>query len=97
MFAAEPVYIDVRSWAEHQVDSIEGHSRIHVSEIVEGVQTKFPDTSTSIRLYCAKGGRAQKATDKLIAAGYTDVINLGGIDDVRALEASELEGVQQAE
>ncbi len=83
--ADEPVYIDVRTWAEHKVSSIEGDPRIHVSEIVEGVTAQFPDKSTAIRFYCARGVRAQTAVQRLQAAGYTDVENAGGIDDVRQL------------
>ena len=84
MLAQDPVYIDVRTWAEHQFDSIEGDERIHVSELVEKVQTRFPSKSTPIRLYCARGVRAQTAMERLTAAGYLNVQNLGGIDEARA-------------
>ncbi|MFT6005761.1 MAG: phage shock protein E [Pseudoalteromonas tetraodonis] len=81
----EAVYIDVRTWAEYQVDHIEGDSRIHVSEIVTGVSEQFSNKDTPIYLYCAVGGRAGKAAEKLTQSGYTNVHNAGGIDDVRAL------------
>lgn len=87
--ANESVYIDVRTWAEHQLDNIEGDARIHVSEIVEGVEIRFPDKTTPIRLYCARGVRAQTATDRLKAAGYIDVENLGGIENARATRSSD--------
>jgi len=89
--AGEPVYIDVRTWVEHQVDNIDGDERIHVSEILDGVESRYPDKSTPIRLYCARGVRAQTAMDRLKAAGYTDVQNLGGIDDARKLRFSPVE------
>lgn len=79
----KPVYIDVRSWVEHQADSIDGDARIHVSEIVAGVSEQFPDKNTPIHLYCAVGGRAGIAAASLTDAGYTNVHNAGGIDDVR--------------
>ena len=41
------------------------------------------DKSKPIVVYCAKGGRAQKAKDKLDAAGYTHVVNGGGYDDLQ--------------
>lgn len=78
-------WIDVRSWVEHQVDHIDGDPRISQGEIVAGVQQLGTDKSAPIRLYCARGGRAQTAADKLLAAGYTDVKNVGGIDDARGL------------
>ena len=30
------------------------------------------------------GGRAEKARQSLMSIGYTDVVNLGGIEDVKA-------------
>jgi phage shock protein E len=41
------------------------------------------DKSKPVVVYCAKGGRAQKAKDQLEAAGYTHVVNGGGFDDLR--------------
>lgn len=81
---AEPVYIDVRSWSEYQLDHIDGDTRIHVSEIVAGVRDAYPDKSTEIYLYCASGGRAGRAAEQLQQAGYQRVHNAGGIADVRA-------------
>jgi len=80
----DTAYIDVRTWAEYQVDHIDGDTRIHVSDIVEGVNEQFPDKTTPIRLYCRSGVRSGTALEKLKAAGYLDVENLGGIDDARA-------------
>ena len=79
------VYIDVRTWLEHKVDHIEGDTRIHVSDIVEGVTEQFPAKDTPIRLYCRSGVRSSRALDKLKAKGYLDVQNLGGIKDARKL------------
>lgn len=36
---------------------------------------------TPVILYCAAGGRAQRAGEALIALGYVDVSNLGGLSD----------------
>jgi len=47
-----------------------------VDKLVGGDKTK------PVVVYCAKGGRAQKAKDKLEAAGYTHVVNGGGYDDL---------------
>lgn len=40
------------------------------------------DKSKPVVVYCAKGGRAQQAKEKLEAAGYTHVVNGGGFDDL---------------
>ena len=80
---AESVWIDVRSEAEHQVSHIEGDPLIPHRGIVAGVAEQFPDRDTEIHLYCRSGVRAGKAKAALEAAGYTNVINEGGIDDAR--------------
>lgn len=80
---ADTVYIDVRTWAEHKIDHIDGDVRIHVSNIVQGVSEQFPDKSTPIKLYCRRGVRSSTAVERLKAAGYLDVENLGGINDAR--------------
>ena len=85
----EPVYIDVRTWLEHKVDHIDGDQRIHVSDIVAGVTDAYPDKETPIALYCRSGIRSETAMEKLKAAGYLNVSNLGGIDDAREARLSE--------
>ena len=80
---ADPIWVDVRSSIEHTVDKIEGDTRISYGEVVQGVSKMFPDKNTEIRLYCRSGGRADKAMSALKEAGYTNVSNAGGIDDVR--------------
>lgn len=47
-----------------------------VDKLVGGDKTK------PVVVYCAKGGRAQKAKNQLEAAGYTHVVNGGGYDDL---------------
>ena len=80
---AEPVWIDVRSAAEHVVDHIDGDRRVSHDEIVPAAAELFPDKDTPIYLYCRSGGRAGRAQAALQQAGYTQVFNAGGIDDAR--------------
>lgn len=80
---ADAVWIDVRSSAEHYIDSIEGDVRISHGDIVEGVNKLYPDKNTEIRLYCRSGGRAGLAMSALKEAGYTNLSNAGGISDAR--------------
>ena len=80
---AEAVWIDVRTAMEHTMDSIEGDPRIPHDEIVDGVAALYPDKDTEIHLYCRSGGKAGKAQAALKSAGYTNVVNEGGIDDAR--------------
>jgi len=39
------------------------------------------DKTKPIVVYCGSGRRAATAKEKLVAAGYTQVTNLGGIAD----------------
>ena len=80
---ADGTWIDVRSEAEYNVDSIESDVRISHADIVKGVAEMFPDKDTEIQLYCRSGGRAGKAMSALQEAGYTNVSNAGGINQVR--------------
>jgi phage shock protein E len=79
---AEAVWIDVRSAIEHKIDNIEGDLRISHGDIIE-VTNLYPKKNTAIRLYCRSGGRAGIALKALEKAGYTNVQNIGGIDDAR--------------
>lgn len=86
---AEPVWIDVRSQVEHTIDNIEGDVRISHKEIVENVSQLFPNKNAEINLYCRSGGRAGIALSALQEAGYTNVKNVGGINDARELRGIE--------
>ena len=78
-----PLYVDVRSWVENQVDGIEGHAHIHYPDIATEIGQYAESKEQTIYVYCAVGGRAEKARQSLMSIGYTDVVNLGGIDDVK--------------
>lgn len=80
---AEPVWIDVRSAGEYMIDNIEGDTRISHGEIVDEVNKMFTAKDTEISLYCRSGGRASKARTALLDAGYTNVSNIGSINDAR--------------
>jgi len=81
--SADATWIDVRSKLEHSLDSIEGDVRISHGDIVKELSELFPNKNTEIHLYCRSGGRAGKAMSALLGAGYTNVSNVGSIDDAR--------------
>ena len=82
---SETAWIDVRSKIENIIDNIDGDPLIPHSDIVEGISEMFPDKNTEIKLYCRRGVRAGKALTALKKAGYTNVSNVGSIDDARKL------------
>lgn len=80
---AEPVWIDVRSAEEHKLDNIEGDIRITHTDALPEVTNLYLNKDAEIHLYCRSGRRAGKAMSDLIQAGYTNVHNVGSIDDAR--------------
>jgi phage shock protein E len=80
---AETTWIDVRSAQEYEQSYIAGDFHIPYQSIVAGLEKSSIEKNATIKLYCRSGGRAEKAKTSLEAAGYTDVTNAGGIEDVR--------------
>jgi phage shock protein E len=80
---AETIWVDVRSAQEYEQSHIAGDLHIPYQSIVACLEKRSIEKNAAIKLYCRSGGRAGKAQKSLEAAGYTDVSNAGGIDDVR--------------
>ncbi|MBA3502391.1 MAG: rhodanese-like domain-containing protein [Myxococcota bacterium] len=75
--------LDVRTLDEYQADSYPGAKHIPVDELGARMAEVGTDKSKPIVVYCASGNRAGKAKRELEAAGYTQVVNGGGLDDLR--------------
>ncbi len=82
---ADAVWIDVRTPAEYERGHLEQARLIPFDDIGAGVAGLQLAMNAPIYLYCAVGGRAEKARQSLIAQGYTNVVNVGGLEDARAL------------
>jgi len=82
--AAEPLWIDVRSAGEYEQGHLEGAILIPHHDIEEGVASLKIDQGATIYLYCRSGNRSGKAQKRLEAAGYTRVINVGGLEDAKS-------------
>ena len=87
LVAAGAVVIDVRTPEEYSAGHLPAAANIPVQELAARLDdvTKLvaDDKSRPIVVYCKAGGRAAKAVTQLAAAGYTRVINGGGLDDLR--------------
>lgn len=72
--------IDVRTFDEYMDGAYPGAVNIPVGELVERL-SEIPK-HTSVIVYCASGGRSAMAARMMKQAGYVDVINAGGLDDM---------------
>ncbi len=79
------VWIDVRSRLEYALGNLPQAKLIYYEDIEEGVAELNLAKDTPIYLYCASGGRAGIAKEKLEAVGYTNVTNAGGLEDARKM------------
>jgi phage shock protein E len=76
--------LDVRTPAEYQEHHLPNSLLIPHDEIGrrldEVLQAQGGDKSKPIVVFCRRGGRAQTAKNVLLANGFTQITNLGGID-----------------
>jgi phage shock protein E len=73
--------IDVRTQAEFADEAYPGAVNIPLNVLPSKLNELGPKDK-SIVLYCATGARSAQAARLLKQAGYTDVVNAGGIDDM---------------
>ncbi len=77
----ELVLVDVRTAEEYAEKHIPGAILIPNEEIGDNRSEELDDLNTTIIVYCRSGNRTKTASEKLISMGYTDVRDLGGIND----------------
>ena len=79
---AKGVWIDVRSAEEFNAGHLQNAVNIPHDKIIDGVKALGSDKDAPINLYCRSGRRAEAALTELKNAGYTNVINHGGYEDL---------------
>jgi rhodanese-related sulfurtransferase len=70
--------IDVREESEYAAGHIPGAVHIGKGVIERDIETKVPETTTPIVLYCGGGFRSALAADAIQKMGYTNVISMDG-------------------
>lgn len=75
------VLVDVRTPGEFADGHIPGAINLPMELIVEGYTYDLPDKGQSTLVYCRSGVRSKQAADSLLAQGYRNVIDCGGILD----------------
>lgn len=79
--------MDVRTSDEFSSGHFAGATNLDVQDISAG---KLPNTakSTKLYVYCRSGNRSAQAVTLLKKAGFTDVVDLGGISDVEKIDSN---------
>ena len=80
----EAFLIDVRTEIEWNEGHAKGAVHFELSKIQEG-ETPAVSKDAEIYLYCRSGSRSGVAKEILKKEGFTNVENLGGLDDWQAL------------
>ena len=75
------ILVDVRTKEEFDAGHIEGALLLPNEEILDTPPELLPDKNAEILLYCRSGNRSAQAAKKLVAMGYTNVYDFGGIID----------------
>ena len=83
----EAVWIDVRTPAEYAQGHLPQSRLIPYDGIEAGVSGLGLSRDAPIYLYCAVGGRAELAKQRLENLGYSNVTNVGGLEDALRLDA----------
>ncbi|WP_303249761.1 rhodanese-like domain-containing protein [uncultured Slackia sp.] len=83
------VILDVRTPEEFAEKHIPGAINVPNETIGKEEIAELPDKNQAIFVYCRSGNRSKQASEKLVALGYTDVIEFGGINSWTGETVSE--------
>lgn len=73
------VLVDVREDYEFNAGHIQNAKNLPVGNIANTISSVVKDPGTPLYVYCKSGARSSRACQVLVAKGYTNVYNLGGI------------------
>ena len=75
------ILLDVRTPQEFRDRHIPGAINVPNEDIGTGKILELPDKEQLILVYCRSGNRSKQAAEKLVALGYTGIVEIGGILD----------------
>ena len=75
------IILDVRTQEEFNAGHIAGAILIPNETILDEQPALLPDLDAEILVYCRSGNRSAQSANKLLAMGYTNVYDFGGIID----------------
>lgn len=77
----EIIILDVRTEEEYNAEHIADAILVPNETITDKMPDLLPDLDAEILIYCRSGNRSAQAAKKLIAIGYINVYDFGGIID----------------
>lgn len=77
----EIIILDVRTKEEYDAGHIKGAILVPNETIIDEQPELLQDLDAEILVYCRSGNRSAQAANKLLAIGYTNVVDFGGIID----------------
>ena len=72
--------LDVRTAKEYSEKHIPGAINIANESIGTEDIPELPDKDQLILVYCRSGNRSKQASEKLVKLGYTNIVEIGGIN-----------------
>jgi len=75
------IILDVRTVEEFSEKHIPGAINIPNETIGTAEIPELPNKDQLILVYCRSGNRSKQASEKLVALGYTSIVEFGGIND----------------
>lgn len=91
----EVVWLDVRTVEEYAEGYLQPAILIPHEDIGDSIAAHVPDKDQPINLFCRTGNRAGIAKETLEEAGYTNVRNIGSLQDAAELYSTTLEEDEQ--
>ena len=76
----EYIILDVRTAEEYSEKHIPGAINIANESIGTEEISELPDKDQLILVYCRSGNRSKQASEKLAKLGYTNIVEIGGIN-----------------
>lgn len=73
-----PLVLDVREESEWQKDHIPGAQHLGRGVLERDIETRIPDKTTPLVLYCGGGYRSALAAESIQKMGYTQVLSMDG-------------------
>lgn len=74
------ILLDVREADEYAEKHVEGSINVPLS-VIDTVKDVIADKTALVYVHCRSGVRSVKASDAMVAMGYTNLVEIGGILD----------------